>query len=237
MDYKDYIAGQTESNFWFRTKYKLLDYLMGRLKRSNFKILDIGTGVGEYLNILKKYGEVYAVDIDENALSMIPEGICKEKKVCDAQNISYPDNFFDVVVSFDVFEHIEEDITVIQEVKRVLKRGGHLVFSVPAFPALFSAHDRALEHKRRYTKKMMAHRLRNGFERVMLNYWNVFLFIPLLIKNTVIPSKGKKLGNINVPKPLSEFIFLINRIELFLLKKKAIFPFGTSLFGVYKKIF
>ena len=159
MDYKDYQAGQTADNFWFRAKYKLIELLMDKNCSSNnqvpLKILSIGTGTGDDLKILDSFGDNYVTDILPEALSLVPDEVCYEKRIADACDLPYEDNFFDIVVSFDVFEHIENDTKAVSEVYRTLKKGGALVYSVPAGPNLFSSHDVALEHFRRYDKKMV----------------------------------------------------------------------------------
>ncbi len=235
MDYKDYAVGQIETNFWFRSKDKLLDMLLSKIKRKNLKILDIGAGTGGYLDILNKYGQVYVIDISKEALSLIPNKKFKEKKLSNAQNIKYSDNFFDVVISLDVFEHIDNDLLAVSEAFRVLKKSGHLIFNVPAFQSLFSAHDHALAHKRRYSKKRIK-RIMNRFKIVQIGYWNSFLFLPVLIKRKILlNTKKSKIDKINIPFFLDQLFYLINLIELYFIKKGISMPFGTSLFGIGQK--
>ncbi len=63
-----------------------------------------------------------------------------------------PQGLFDIVLALDVVEHIEEDLSFLQSVVvDNLNDSGHLIFSVPAWPALFSNHDRLLQHHRRYS--------------------------------------------------------------------------------------
>ena len=105
--------------------------------------------------MLKKFGKIYAIDIDKKALDLIPNNICFEKKIANVNDLPYSDNFFDLIVAFDVLEHIKKDSGAIKEIHRVLKKKGYFIFSVPAFPILFGSHDRALNHYRRYNKKTL----------------------------------------------------------------------------------
>lgn len=60
------------------------------------------------------------------------------------------DGPFDLCLVLDVAEHVEDDTAFLREVVAKLVPGGTLIFSVPAWPLLYSHHDRALRHFRRY---------------------------------------------------------------------------------------
>lgn len=53
----------------------------------------------------------------------------------DVQRLTYPDGAFDLVTSTEVFEHVPDDLQAFAEVRRVLRPGGHLVFTVPLMEA------------------------------------------------------------------------------------------------------
>jgi SAM-dependent methyltransferase len=74
-----------------------------------------------------------------------------------------PQGAFDLILSLDVFEHVEDDVGFMRQlVADHLFAGGALLCSVPACPALFSHHDRNLRHFRRYRPRDCADRLRNS---------------------------------------------------------------------------
>ena len=74
------------------------------------------------------------------------------------------DASLDLVVAFDVLEHIEDDDAAVREVLRALRPGGHYLVAVPCDPKLWSAHDEAVGHVRRYTRPTLTALLvRNGF--------------------------------------------------------------------------
>ena len=153
---------------------------MNKIGRKNLKILNIGAGTGVDLEIMNRFGNIYIIDVNKKALDLIPSNLYSEKKVCDATALPYPNEFFDIVCSFDVFEHIKNDKKAVLEAHRVLKKKGLLLLMVPAFNFLFSAHDKALLHYRRYSKKKLYELLRI-FKNEYLSYWNSILFIPLSI--------------------------------------------------------
>ncbi len=238
MDYKDYEAGQTADNFWFRAKYGLIELLMEKKalkdRTEPLKILSIGTGTGDDLKILKQFGNNYVTDILPEALAVIPEEDCFEKRLADATNLPYDEGFFDIVVSFDVFEHIEDDTKAVKEVYRVLKKGGSLVYSVPAGPGLFSSHDVALEHHRRYNKKMVK-QLFQEFKEVKMYSWNSLLY-PLIAASR-IKNKNKE-PRVDHPKfsgVVDSMFYNLLRFDNFLIRRGMSLPVGVSIAGWCEK--
>lgn len=61
-----------------------------------------------------------------------------------------PDNCIDAIILLNVLEHIEDDITTLKQIYRILKPNGILILEVPAGPHLYDAHDRICMHFRRY---------------------------------------------------------------------------------------
>ncbi len=234
MDYRDYIDGQTGDQFWFRSKKDLINILMNKIGRKNLKILNIGAGTGVDLEIMNRFGNISIIDVNKKALDLIPSNLYSDKKVCDATALPYPNDFFDIVCSFDVFEHINNDKKAVLEAHRVLKKGGLLLLMVPAFNFLFSAHDRALLHYRRYSKKKLYELLRI-FKYEYLSYWNSILFIPLSILRILKKRSKPKTDYFNLPSLLEKAFLNFLRIENKLIMKDYRLPFGLSLVGVYRK--
>ncbi|KMQ51080.1 S-adenosylmethionine-dependent methyltransferase [Chitinispirillum alkaliphilum] len=72
---------------------------------------------------------------------------------CDAQNLPFKENHFEMVTGFEILEHLEYEIPAGKEIHRVLKPDGHFILSVPAYRFLWGSHDEWNNHYRRYTKK------------------------------------------------------------------------------------
>lgn len=234
MDYIDYIDGQTGEQFWFKGKKDLINILMNKIGRKNLKILNIGAGTGVDLEIMNRFGNIFIIDVNKKALDLIPSNLYSEKKVCDATALPYPNDFFDIVCSFDVFEHIKNDEKAVLEAHRVLKKNGYLLIMVPAFNFLFSAHDKALLHYRRYSKKKL-YELLKIFKYEYLSYWNSILFIPLSILRILKKRAKPKTDYFNLPSLLEKTFLNFLRIENKLIMKDYRLPFGLSLVGVYRK--
>ena len=235
MDYKDYKSGVAQEHFWFKAKSNLIGVLLGKVKnQKDVKILDIGVGTGEDLVVIKRFGDVYAIDVDENALNLVSTKHVAEKKYGDICNIPYSDNEFDVVVCFDVLEHIEKDQKAVDEIYRVLKPGGYFVFTVPAFNSLYSCHDKVLQHFRRYNKKTIAQILKK-FEKKELAYWFFFLFIPAAFQRICSSKSSCKNLHKTPPNILNKIFYKFLNFENWLISKNIKLPFGLTVYGIYKK--
>ena len=94
----------------------------------------------------------------------------------DATRLPVADASLDLVVAFDILEHIEDDTSAVTEVRRVLRPDATYLVAVPADPRLWSAHDEAVDHVRRYTRETLRDVLtRGGFDVVSMDSWNVLL--------------------------------------------------------------
>lgn len=96
-----------------------------------------------------------------------------------AEELPFPDGAFDAACLFDVLEHVEDDRAALAEARRVLKPGGLLFVSVPLHPELWSAHDEACGHFRRYRKgEVVGLAAPLGFAALERRHF-VSLFLPL----------------------------------------------------------
>jgi len=236
MDYNDFQAGHTKENFWFKGKRFLIKELMIKSfgSRKDLKILNAGAGTGDVLEILDKFGKNYIIDINKKALSLVDKKLCKEKLVADVCNLPYKENFFDVVICSDVFEHIKKDKKAVEEIYRVLKKGGKLIFTVPAFQYLYSSHDFALKHYRRYNKLKLKE-LFSPFEKKEIFYWNSILFLPISLIRIIKKNSSPAVDKPNLPHFLNSFFTIFLYLDNFLIGKGFSPLFGLSLVGVCQK--
>lgn len=234
MDYRDIEAGATEDFCWFKAKLELIDILLAKAGIKNrAKILSAGCGIGREMEIIKEYGDIYAIDIDPGIIALLPDGLCIEKRVCDVCDTSlYPDNFFDTVVAFDLLEHCKDDTPAIKEIHRVLKPNGLFVFTVPAFQSLFSGHDRALSHYRRYNRRMLKESLFQ-FKCIELGFWVCSLFLPIAVERLL---KRNKTAVHYSPLPafINNLFYKLLRVENWLIRQGIPLPIGTTIYGIYQ---
>lgn len=236
MDYRDYQAGAGQDYFWFKAKRKLVEVLLRKLDGGGrLRILNVGAGVGDDVPMIAQFGEVSVLDSDAGSLELISSRLVADKKLGDVCRLEYADGSFDVVLALDVLEHVENDRLALSEIHRVLKRGGMFIFTVPAIAGLFSAHDRALSHFRRYDKVALEHLLKD-FSRVEIGYWVFSLFLPvaavrLLRRN----SAGAGVDHVRLPRPVNAALYALLSAENWLIRRGVSLPVGTSLYGMYRK--
>jgi 2-polyprenyl-3-methyl-5-hydroxy-6-metoxy-1,4-benzoquinol methylase len=104
------------------------------LIKNGEKVLEIGSGRGQFLSMLsKKTKNAEGLELNPKGLEEIKsKGLKAHLLKIDEFEAALPENEkFDVVCSFQVFEHIENIGQVIQSSVNVLKKGGHLIISVP----------------------------------------------------------------------------------------------------------
>ncbi len=238
MDYRSFEDGADRGFFWFLAKERLIGALFKKAlphPTADSRVLDVGAGMGEDVPAISAAGRVYAIDVSQNALDAIPDGLVAEKKLCDAGRIGYPDGFFDTAVAFDVLEHIEDDVAAIGEIRRVLKPGGHFVFTVPAFDFIFSAHDKALHHHRRYGMGGLSGKL-DGFRRIESGYWMCLLFVPVAMMRLLKSGeKTPRSEGMPLPKWANALLYRIASAETRLIAGGVRLPIGLTIYGIYRK--
>ena len=131
-------------HWWYATRAELLRTVLGSYAETSGRILDVGSADGPSVGWLRG-GQHVAVDVDVRGLE--PGGVC-----ASATALPFPDDTFDVVTAFDVIEHVEPERAILDELTRVLRPGGRLLVSVPAYNWAWSDHDTVNGHHRRYTR-------------------------------------------------------------------------------------
>jgi SAM-dependent methyltransferase len=150
--------------------------------------------------------------------------------------LPFRDGTFDGVLALDVYEHVEDDVRALAETRRVLRRGGTLVLTVPCHPALFSAHDRALHHVRRYRRPEILGRVREaGFETVRETWLNMALLAPAAahrLLGRVLPRRGEDRSDAAIGVgPLNRLLTGVMMAEAAALRRMDL-PFGLGLMVV-----
>ena len=116
------------------------------------RLLDLGCGVGNTLRALGGRDVAFGVEYSTVALAVARRRGIDRVVAGDGLCLPFPSRAFDAVIALEVVEHFADDTGVLREAFRVLRPGGVLVASVPAFMALWRSHDELYGHHRRYTR-------------------------------------------------------------------------------------
>ena len=230
--------------WWFRGKHFLIEmFLSDHLDddRSN-KTLDIGAGTGSTLELLRRYGTAYGVEFSTVAIHLLKQRGLNSLVQSDAEeSIPFKNDTFSTVTCLDVLEHLENDSGLLTEMVRVCKPGGIILVTVPAMPFLWSRHDKALHHKRRYTEKQLLNRIAPLNCTVKRSsYYNAFLFLPIALVRTFksFMTTGERKAESDffmpLPKWLNGMLHFLFVAELKCLRIVSI-PFGLSIVTVIQK--
>lgn len=240
-----------EQDYWWHVGkraivYSLLDkYLPPDTGRPR-NALDLGCGTGLNLDHLSHYARPTGTDFSEEALAFCRERGHASLAKADAAELPFPDNYFDIITALDVIEHLDDDHAAFTELKRVLRPGGLLVVSVPAYKALWTYWDDILGHRRRYTVGMMRRSMRKAGLRVRkVSYTNAIILAPVVLirlLKTLIQkqsqlrkeSKDPETDFMPVPGWLNRVLVAYYRWEAGYVTRSRL-PFGLSVICVAQK--
>lgn len=168
------LAALEDTHWWYRERRALLARSLKGLRPG--RALDIGAAGGGNTRVLRAHGW------DATALEYGAEGaeVAHERGIpvvrADATALPFADESLDLVTAFDVLEHIEDDKTAAGEIVRALKPGGTALIAVPSDMKLWSDHDVAVGHVRRYDRSSLADLLGGaGLTVHSMDSWNVLL--------------------------------------------------------------
>lgn len=169
---------EEDRHWWFASRTRALLNMMDReVPSRDLKVLDVGCGAGNMIHHLSRYGQVKGVEIDPRPVAVAHRRGYDVDLGDATQGLNYQDASFDTVSALDVIEHNEDDMSILREMHRVLKPGGHAVITVPAFMWLWSHNDDINAHLRRYTAAELRRKLQEaGFRMRRMTYNNFFVF-------------------------------------------------------------
>jgi len=175
---------QLETSYWWYIARRALavELLTEEVDtKPSTRILDVGCGTGANITAFERVGRTTGIDFSIDALHFCQRRGIENVALSPVEDLPFAEGSFDVVTALDVLEHTDDDLQALREIHRVCSGEGLLIATVPAYGFLWSEHDEALKHRRRYT----AHELRNkltisGFDVVRTSYFISTLFLPIL---------------------------------------------------------
>ena len=242
---------EEDDHWWFASRTLVINTLMHQvLPRTNgLKLLDVGCGAGNMIHHLSRYGGVKGLEVDARPVAAARlRGY--DVDLFDAQDpFPFEDETFDVVSTLDVIGHVDDDLAVLKESFRVLKKGGHMVVTVPAFMFLWSHNDDINAHKRRYTANELEGKMKEvGFKINRLSYNNFFVFplaAPLImlrrgnnepeLASHHLQEEEYQVEMEPASPMVNKVLGTVGKVEAQLIKAINL-PFGTSLIAIAEKM-
>ncbi|MBI5302862.1 MAG: class I SAM-dependent methyltransferase [Chloroflexi bacterium] len=239
-----------DQHWWFATRtWSLLNLLDANVSRRDGDVLDIGCGAGNMIHHLARYGRVKGVEVDARPVAMAQQRGYDVRQGDATRGIPFPDASFDLVTALDVIEHVNEDAAIIREASRVLRPGGVLAISTPAFQWLWSYNDVLNGHKHRYTPnelRALVERAGLRVKRLTFGFLLVFpMSAPLILLRNAMGQKQQleshhfdadayQVEMEPVAPWLNTILRGVGRIEAALIARFNL-PMGTSLMVIAKK--
>ena len=235
----DRMAELDQHHWWFIARRRILEALIKRVVRppEKARILEVGCGTGHNIPMLKAFGTVEASELDHSARTLANQrhpGTVKEARLPDLS--MFERNAYDLIALLDVLEHVPDDLASLRAIHRRLKPGGALLLTVPANPWMWSAHDAAHHHFRRYTKaKLEDLFLRAGLEVQLLSYFNSLLFPLIAAARAVGKITRRESADDRLPRDVvNSALKRVFGLEAGLIGRVPM-PFGVSLVAVVRR--
>ena len=234
------MADTEASHWWFRGRRDILaTVLAGLALPPDASILEIGAGTGGNLAMLSQFGKVSAVEMDGIALQLARE---KTADLYDIRcgrcpdDMPFPEGSFDLVCLLDCLEHIADDGGALDCAARMLKPGGAVLVTVPAYQWLWSRHDVFLHHQRRYSKGSLQSLVSCcGLRMERITYFNTLL-APLAITARLGDQLrgSEKASGAGIPaRSVNNALHTLFSAERHWLSGRSL-PFGISLMAIVR---
>jgi SAM-dependent methyltransferase len=227
--------------WWFVGRRAILERVLRRLGKHSRVAVDAGCGSGRNMQLLSRYTDcVMGFDRSPAALRLAASHgfpiAC-----ADGAAIPLADSSADLVSALDVLEHLDDEMVALGEFHRILRPEGFLVVTVPAYRFLWSEHDEALMHRRRYVASELHIKLTcSGFRVLKRSYAVFFAFFPILFyrlfrglfpKDPLAP----RASYVRLPGFLNNLLIVLLRIEAWMIGAIAL-PWGSSIIVLAQKI-
>ena len=232
----DTMAAHDLSHWWYVARRDVLRELVARRMAPppGARILEIGCGTGHNLAMLAEFGAVEGHELDDAARAVAIArfgpvvGAARLPELSEVAPASY-----DLVALLDVLEHVEDDVASLVSIAQKLRPGGRILLTVPQHRWLWSGHDVANHHFRRYSQAVLRSVItRAGLRCEMMTSFNSLLFPLAAIDRLRARITGRAGSNDAPPSPMVNALFR----RIYALERYAIglvpLPPGVSIAAV-----
>lgn len=232
----DRMAEHDQVHWWYVARRKILADLIARETDlpEGARILEIGCGTGHNFEMLKGFGRLDALEVDGEARALASKRLGHAVGDAPLPELSgAPDRTYHLIALLDVLEHVDGDEAALRSIATKLAPGGRILVTVPAYQWMWSAHDLAHHHKRRYSKRGLRRVAEAAGLKVSgIGYFNSLLFPLAAAVRIAGKIAGKSSSDDSLPpRPLNSLFERIFGLERHMVGKIP-FPAGVSLFAL-----
>ena len=233
------MAEQDQRHWWFVARRRILAEVVRRVVQppKRARVLEVGCGTGHNLAMLGEFGKLDACELDAIARGMASDRLGRPVLEARLPDLSmFKAGSYDLIALLDVLEHVPDDLGSLKAIRRLLKPGGALVLTVPANKWMWSAHDVAHHHFRRYTKGELARLFRQaGYDIKLHSYFNTLLFPAVAAARLIGKLRGNETADDAMPgNRVNEILNKVFGSEAGLIGRLPM-PFGVSLIAVLRR--
>ena len=232
---------EVEDGMWYyRALQTHVDRELAReLPANGARVLDAGCGTGGLLRALQRGRpgwRLRGVDLSPLGCALARERTALEIVEGSVHALPFGDGVFDAVVSCDVLCQVTEPVAALREFLRVLRPGGTVVLTMPAYAWLFSYHDEQVGNLRRYTRRETKALLTGaGFLPGRSTYWNTLPLPLAVLRRKIFPPREPASDVRLYPAPLEAMFNAMMALEFFWLHHVGPLPAGSTVLVVGRK--
>lgn len=241
----DELSQVEDAHWWFQARRQIVWSLVERFVEGGIgrrlRVCELGCGTGGNLTAIATQHDVTGVECSELALAYARKKLGhRVRQGSLPHEVDLQSKSFDVVFLTDVLEHIDDDDESAATAVKLLKPGGIVVATVPAYQWLYAPRDAQHQHFRRYSKEQF--RALWNIETVdveLLSHYNTLLFAPAaavrLASKLFSDEANASAGDLYVPaRPVNRLLQHTMASESSLLGRVPM-PFGMSLVAVVRR--
>lgn len=239
--YRGVTLSVEDRHWWYEGRRRILVAVLDSLGLpAGARLLDAGCGGGGNLAALTRFGEVTGLEPSLEPLAAARARHLAEVVHGSIESMPFADASFEVVTALDVIEHLDDDRAGLRELRRVTVPGGRLVVSVPAYQWLWSPHDVANEHRRRYSRPVLLAAAESaGWRPLLSSYFNALMLpaaaLHRLAQRRRIGDRPPKVSDFERTPPwLDRPLELPLRAEAHLIGAGVRIPAGLSVLGAFE---
>ena len=233
------MAEVEDAMWYYRALHRHVTRSLVRHAPPGARVLDAGCGTGGLMRRLHRAQpdwQLTGLDFSPLACALARERTRGEVVEGSITALPFADASFDAVVSCDVVCQVPEPVQAVREFHRCLKPGGVAVLTMPAYPWMYSYHDREVGNLRRYTRGEVNALLAGAGLRVLgSTYWNMLLFPLVVLRRKLLPPSAPTSDVRLFPAPVEVAGNGLMALEHAWLGLGGRLPFGNSVLTVARK--